>query len=71
MNIFKKIKLVNKGINAYKGIKEIIKNNESEAVELQDILNDLKKDFERLAQKKPFLSEFYREVSGEIAKVVK
>lgn len=71
MKLFKKIRLVNKGLNAYKNIKDIIKNNEAEATELQDILNDLKKDFQRLAAKKPFIRDIYCEVSDELAKVVK
>ena len=71
MNIFKKIKLVNKGLNAYKNIKQIIKNNDSEAAELQNILNDLKLDFQRLAAKKPFVRELYCEVSDELVKAVK
>ena len=71
MNIFKKIKLVNKGLNAYKNIKQIIKNNDSEAAELQDILSDLKKDFQRLSAKKPFVRDLYCEISDELAKVAK
>lgn len=71
MNLFKKIKLVNKGLNAYKNIKQIIKNNEEDAAELQDILNSLKTDFQRLAAKKPFLQDVYCDVSNELAKVIK
>jgi uncharacterized membrane protein len=62
IGIFKKIKLANKIIDAYKRISEIAEMNHPKAEELKKILSNLKANFDALLAQLPWLKDVYNEV---------
>lgn len=62
MNLFKKIKLVNKINKAIKQAKEIGKNNQELAIELEKAIVNIKADFEILAGLLPSLKGVYKDI---------
>ena len=62
ISIFKKIKLANKILDAYKRISEIAEMNHPKAEELKKILRNLKANFNELLAQLPWLKDVYNEV---------
>ena len=64
MNIFQKIKLINKINKAIKQAKKIGENHSQLAEDLQKALLNLKADFEVLAALLPSLKGVYNDIKG-------
>lgn len=64
MNIFQKIKLLNRINKAIKQAKKISENNSQLAIDLQKALLNLKADFEVLAGLLPSLKDVYKDIKA-------